>query len=152
MSSCLFEAAASAYLDVVISSFEDSDVAPAGFGLAVAATSFHWVNQEVGLTKLGRALRPRGWVALWWTHFRDPAQPDEFSQALDHILGPVTPGAFGEPGRPPFQLDESHRWRDMTRWAGLDDVTSQVIPWTCEIKSVQSRALCAYVTRNPFRA
>ena len=67
-------------------------------------------------------------------------------------LGPVTRGAFDEPGRPPFQLDESHRWRDMTRWAGLDDVTSQVIPWTCEIKSVQSRALCAYVTRNPFRA
>ena len=152
MASYLFEAAASANLDVVISSFEDADIAPASFDLAVAATSFHWVDQEVGLTKLGWALRPGGWVALWWTLFRDPARPDEFSQALDHILGPVSREAFDEPGRLPFQLDESHRRRDMIRWAGLDDVTSQVIPWTCEIKSVQSRALCAYVTRNPFRA
>ena len=31
ISSCLFEAAASAYLNVVISSFEDSDVAPGRF-------------------------------------------------------------------------------------------------------------------------
>jgi hypothetical protein len=31
----------------------------------------------------------------------------------------------------------------MTRWAGLDDVTSQVIPWTCEMTPVQSRALYA---------
>jgi len=152
MASYLFETSASANLDVVISSFEDADVAPASFDLAVAATSFHWVDQEVGLTKLGRAMRPGGWVALWWTLFRDPAQPDEFSQALDHILGPVTPGAFDEPGRPPFQLDESHRRRDMTRWAGLDDVTSQVIPWTCELTPLQARALyasMATVIRRP---
>jgi SAM-dependent methyltransferase len=143
MASYLFETSASANLDVVISSFEDAAVAPASFDLAVAATSFHWVDQEVGLTKLGRAMRPGGWIALWWTLFRDPAQPDEFSQALDHILGPVTRGAFDETGRPPFQLDEPHRRRDMTRWAGLDDVTSQVIPWTCEMTPVQARALYA---------
>ena len=103
MSSCLFEAAASAYLDVVISSFEDSDVsAGAGFDLAVAATSFHWVNQEVGLTKLGRALRPAGWVALWWTHFRDPAPPDDYSKALDHILGGVPPRCLWRTRPPPI--------------------------------------------------
>ncbi len=145
MASYLFEAAASANLDVVISSFEDADVAPASFDLAVAATSFHWVDQEVGLTKLRLALRPGGWAALWWTLFRDPDQPDEFSQALDHVLGPVTRGAFDEPGRPPFQLDESHRRWDMTRWAGLDEVTSQVIPWTSEMTPVQARALYASI-------
>jgi SAM-dependent methyltransferase len=143
MASYLCDTAASVNLDVVIASFEDADVAQGSFDLAVAATSFHWVDQEIGLTKLGWALRPGGWVALWWTLFRDPAQPDEFSQALDHILGPVTRGAFDEPGRPPFQLDELHRRRDMTRWAGLVDVTSQVIPWTCEMTPVQARALYA---------
>ena len=56
--------------------------------------------QEVGLSKLGRALRPGGWVALWWTLFRDPNQLDEFSQAVEHVLGPATRGAFDEPGRP----------------------------------------------------
>jgi SAM-dependent methyltransferase len=152
MASYLCDIAASANLDVVISSFEEADVARANFDLAVAATSFHWVDQEVGLSKLGQALRPGGWVALWWTLFRDPDQPDEFSQAVEHILGPATRGAFDEPGRPPFQLDESHRQRDMTRWAGLDDVTSQVIPWTCELTPVQARALyasMATVIRRP---
>jgi SAM-dependent methyltransferase len=134
---------ASDNLDVVISSFEEADVARGYFDLAVAATSFHWVDQEVGLIKLGQALRPGGWVALWWTLFRDPDQPDQFSEALDDILGPVSPDALDEAGRPPFQLDESHRRRDMTRWARLDDVTSQVITWTCEMTPVQARALYA---------
>ena len=152
MASYLSETTASSNLEVVISSFEDADVVQDHFDLAVAATSFHWVDQKVGLSKLGQALRPGGWLALWWTLFRDPDQPDEFSQAVEQILGPATRGAFDEPGRPPFQLDEAHRRRDMTRWAGLDDVTSQVISWTCELTAVQARALyasMATVIRRP---
>ena len=146
------DTAASAELDVVTSSFEEADVARAAFDLAVAATSFHWVDQEVGLSKLGQALRPGGWAALWWTLFRDPNQLDEFSQAVEHILGPVTRGAFDEPGRPPFQLDESHRRRDPARGAGLDDVTSKVITWPGGMTPVQARALygsMASVIRRP---
>jgi hypothetical protein len=75
----------------VISSFEEADITLAGFDLAVAATSFHWVDQKLGLSKLGRAIRPGGWVALWWTLFRDPDQPDEFSRpssrSWDHRPG-----------------------------------------------------------------
>ena len=152
MASYLRDAAASANLDVVPSSFEEADVGRARFDLAVAATSFHWVDQEVGLSKLGHALRPGGWAALWWTLFRDPDQPDEFSQAVEQVLGPATRGAFDEPGRPPFQLDESHRRRDMARWARLDDVTSEVITWACELTPVRARALyasMATVIRRP---
>ena len=104
MASYLSDTADAANLDVVIASFEEADITDDNFDLAVAANSFHWVNQEVGLTKLGKVLRPGGWVALWWTLFRDPDQPDEFSQALDHVLGSVTPGAFDEPGRPHSSL------------------------------------------------
>ena len=152
MASYLRDTETSASLDVVISSFEEADITLDSFDLAVAATSFHWVDQEVGLAKLGRALRPGGWVALWWTLFRDPDQPDAFSQAVEQILGPATRGAFDEPGRRPFQLDESHRRRDMTRWAELDDVTSQLISWTCQLTPVQTRALyasMATVIRRP---
>ena len=152
MASYLRDAAASAELDVVTASFEEAEVALADFDLAVAATSFHWVDQEVGLSKLGKAVKPGGWVALWWTLFRDPNQVDEFSQAVEHVLGRATRGAFDEPGRPPYQLDESYRRRDMTRWAGLDDVTSEVITWTYELTPVEARALyasMATVLRRP---
>ncbi len=152
MASYLTDAAASAELDVVTSSFEEAEVARADFDMAVAATSFHWVDQEVGLSKLGQALKSGGWLALWWTLFGDPNQTDEFSRAVEHVLGPATRGAFDEPGRPPFQLDESHRRRDMTRWAGLDDVTSEIITWTHVLTPAQARALyasMATVIRRP---
>jgi SAM-dependent methyltransferase len=152
MASYLSGTVGSSNLDVVISSFEEADVPLATFDLAVAATSFHWVDQEFGLSKLGQTLKPGGWVALWWTLFRDPDQPDEFSQAVEHVLGPATRGAFDEPGRPPFQLDESHRRSDMTRWAGLDDVSSQIVSWDCEMTPAQGRALyasMATVIRRP---
>ena len=123
MASYLRDVAASDDLEVVATSFEEAEVAHDAFDLAVAATSFHWVDQEVGLSKLGHALRPGGWVALWWTLFRDPSQSDEFSQAVENILGPATRGVFDEPGRPPFQLDESYRRLDMTR--GPDSITSR---------------------------
>jgi SAM-dependent methyltransferase len=143
MARYLQDADSSSDLQVVVSSFEEADIVPAGFDLAVAATSFHWVDQEVGLPKLGQALRPGGWVALWWTLFRDPEQPDEFSQAVEDILGPATRGAFDEPGRPPFQLDQLYRRRDLTLKAGIDDVTSELITWTCELTPLQARALYA---------
>lgn len=152
MASYLRDVAASDDLEVVATSFEEAEVAHDAFDLAVAATSFHWVDQEVGLSKLGHALRPGGWVALWWTLFRDPSQSDEFSQAVENILGPATRGVFDEPGRPPFQLDESYRRLDMTRAAGLDNVTSEIITWTCQLTPVQARALyasMATVIRRP---
>ena len=73
------------------------------FELAVAATSFHWVDQELGLSKLGRGSQAGGMDRVpWWTLFRDADQLDEFSQAVEYVLGPATRGAFDEPGRPPF--------------------------------------------------
>jgi SAM-dependent methyltransferase len=141
LASYLRGAAASTELEVVVSSFEEAEISRAGFDLAVAATSFHWVDQQDGLSKLGQALRPNGWLALWWTLFGDPNQPDAFSQAVERVLGPATRGAFDEPGRPPFQLDEAHRRRDMSRWAGLDEVKSEIITWTCDLTPSQARAL-----------
>jgi hypothetical protein len=152
MASYLRNTVVSPSLDIVISSFEEADIPQASFDLGVAATSFHWIDQKVGLSKLGQVIGPAGWVALWWTLFRDPYQPDEFSQAVEQLLGPATRGAFDEPGRPPFQLDELHRRRDLTRWAGLEDVSSQVTSWTCELTPVQARALyasMATVIRRP---
>jgi len=53
---------------------------PDRFDLAVAATSFHWVDQRRGLHKVSESLRPGAWIALWWRLFRDPDHPDAFSR------------------------------------------------------------------------
>ncbi len=139
-------------LQIVVAPFEEAQLCVASFDLAVAATSFHWVDQQPGMTKLARTVKPGGWVALWWTLFRDPRRPDPFGEAVEELLGPQTRGFFDEPGRPPFQLDEVHRRRDLIRWARLEDVQSRLIEWTCPLTPTQVRALyasMAAVIRRP---
>ena len=81
-------AAFGADVSVLEATFEQARIDEGAFDLAAAATSFHWVDQRVGLAKLGRALRPGGAVALWWTLFQDPTALDAFSVAAEEVLGP----------------------------------------------------------------
>ena len=94
-------------LEIIGATLEAAELDHGRFDLAVAATSFHWVDQRQGLQKLSATVKPGGWIALWWTLFRDPDQPDVFSTAVEDLLGPSTRGVFDEPERPPFQLDDS---------------------------------------------
>ena len=140
-------------LEIIGTTLEAADLDHRRFDLAVAATSFHWVDQRQGLQKLSDAVRPGGWIALWWTLFRDPNQPDAFSTAVEELLGPSTRGAFDEPGRPPFQLDGERRRRDLAVWAEAQDVQSRIVPWTCVLTPPQARALyasMATVIRRPL--
>ncbi|MGD0394123.1 MAG: class I SAM-dependent methyltransferase [Acidimicrobiales bacterium] len=139
-------------VEVVAEPLEEAVLPEATFDLSVAATSLHWVDQQIGLTKMGRSVRPGGWVAVWWTLFRDPGHPDPFAEAIEEILGPSTRGAFDEPGRPPFQLDEEHRLRDLDRWAGLGQLGSERFRSPCLFSARGARALyasMATVLRRP---
>jgi len=140
-------------LEVIGTTLEAADLDHGRFDMAVAATSFHWVDQEQGLRKISDSVRPGGWIALWWTLFRDPYQPDAFSMAVEDLLGPTTRGAFDEPDRPPFQLDGEHRRRDLAVWAQGQDVESRIVSWTCILTPPQARALyasMATVIRRPL--
>jgi SAM-dependent methyltransferase len=139
-------------LEVIGATLEAAELDRGRFDLVVAATSFHWVDQRHGLQKLSDSVRPRGWIALWWTLFRDPNQPDAFSTAVEELLGPSTRGAFDEPERPPFQLDDEHRRRDLAVWAHAQDVESRIVSWTYVLTPLQARALyasMATVIRRP---
>ena len=139
-------------LEIVGTTLEAADLDHGRFDLAVAATSFHWVDQRQGLQKVAESVRPGGWIALWWTLFRDPDQPDAFSSAVEELLGPTTRGAFDEPERPPFQLDDEHRRRDLALWARAQEVESRIVSWACVLTPPQARALyasMATVIRRP---
>ncbi len=140
-------------LEIIGATLEAAELRDNHFDLAVAATSFHWVDQLHGLQKLRSSVRTGGWIALWWTLFRDPNRPDDFSTAVEELLGPSTRGAFDEPGRPPFQLDDEHRRRDLTVWAQAQDVESRIESWTSILSPLRARALyasMATVIRRPF--
>jgi SAM-dependent methyltransferase len=73
-------------VDVRNESFEEFDIAGESFDLAVAATSFHWVDQAPGLEKAHAVLRPGGWWAPWWTLYHDPVELDDLYHALTPVL------------------------------------------------------------------
>ena len=120
--------------------FEEVFVPDGGFDLVVAAMSFHWIDQDLGLRKVGRVVRPGGWVALWWTLFGDPSRPDPFGEATHHLIETARPTA--EDGtRVPFELDAAG-WRyALADGAGLVDIDAEVIRWTARLDLPQVRAL-----------
>jgi SAM-dependent methyltransferase len=83
--------------EILRTTLEDADLPQAAFDLAVAASSFHWVDAKRGLAVIRRALRPGGWWAMWWTHFGDDERADPFRDAIDHLMTdlPSSPGATG---------------------------------------------------------
>jgi SAM-dependent methyltransferase len=131
-------------LEIIRGTFEQAELPQGSFDLAVAATSFHWVDQATGLPKLGQVIRPGGWAAVWWTIFDDPDRHDAFRDALQARTG------NGDPGwqrNSQFQLDAAARCRDLTELAGLTDVSGNLIRWTAELDTAQLRALYASMIR-----
>ncbi|MGH8986706.1 MAG: class I SAM-dependent methyltransferase [Acidimicrobiia bacterium] len=132
-------------VQVIVASFEDAALVDAGFDLAVAAMSFHWIDQHVGLAKLGRVVRPGGWAALWWTVFGDPDRPDPFDDATRTLL--EENDAPSPPRQPQFELDVAERTRDLANRAALVDVTGELIRWTVRLDPDAVRALYASMIR-----
>ncbi len=127
---------------------EDAELPQASFDLAVAASSFHWVDERVGLAKLFEALRPGGWVATWWTLFGEGAKPDAFMQAIDPLLEDLdrSPTA-GESGRPRYALDTQARIAALAA-AGFESPEHELIRWSASWDTKGIRDL--YATFSPI--
>jgi SAM-dependent methyltransferase len=134
--------------DVRAAALEDVDLPDASFDLAVAASSFHWVREEVGLAKLFAALRHEGSVALWWTLFGEGDRPDAFIEATTPLLeGLDASPTRGEPGRPAHALDTEARLGAL-RAAGFADGAHELIRWSAGWDVTGIRAL--YGTFSPI--
>lgn len=129
-------------LEVVPASFEDARLDDDGFDLAVAAMSFHWIDQRVGLTKLARVLRPGGSVAIWWTVFGDPSRPDPLLDTIGALL-PEGAGPRRQVDPPQFELDMKARKLDLENLGGFVDVHGELIRWSARMSASQIRALYA---------
>lgn len=121
--------------------FEDAALADGGFALAVSATAWHWVDQQVGLPRLASVLSPGGCAALFWNMFHDPSRPDPLSDALDQILGslprvgPRTGGTVSG-----FARDEKARVSALTQ-AGFGAVEKHEYHWSIPLTPLSARTL-----------
>jgi hypothetical protein len=116
-------------VDVRETTLEDAELEAGSYDLAAAASAFHWVEEDAGLAKLTAALRPGGWIALWWASFGDELRPDAFSQALDPLFVDIPHGPSGpSEDRPPFARDVEYRLAAIAR-AGLEEGVHHEFRW-----------------------
>jgi SAM-dependent methyltransferase len=124
--------------EVLQAAFEDADLPTSSFDLVTAATSFHWLEPEHALPKIGSILRAGGWLALWWNVFGDPDRPDPFHDATEPLLRDLALG----PGGGPYALDVAARTGELTG-NGFQDVEHETIRWTLDLDATQARQLYA---------
>jgi SAM-dependent methyltransferase len=135
-------------VELRVETLEDSELPAARFDLAVAASSFHWVEEELGLAKLFAALRPGGWIALWWTLFGEGGEPDAFIAATSPLLERLDASPTrGTPGRPAHALDAEARLGAL--WAaGFEAAEHETMRWNATWDTNGIRAL--YGTFSPI--
>jgi SAM-dependent methyltransferase len=122
---------------------EEVELSDDEFDVAVAASSFHWVDPEPGLAAIMRALRPGGWWAMWWTHYGDKDRPDPFRDAIDPLVG----GLSASPGARGFGRDPEDAFRALAD-AGFEDGRLDSIRGTYEFDTAGIRAL--FASFSPF--
>jgi SAM-dependent methyltransferase len=74
-----------------VGQFEEIEDSPATYDLAIAASSFHWINPETGYTRVAAALKPEGFLALWWNRpVRQPGD-DRYAELAEPIFRRIAP-------------------------------------------------------------
>ena len=120
----------------------------------VAATSFHWVDPEVALSRCGEVLKPGGWLALWWNYFGDPDRSDPFHEALQPLLQRRVPELIDTTdsslGAHPYALDTAARTAEIEATELFGRVRRDVVAWTGEHTPAQIRRL--FGSFSPFLA
>jgi SAM-dependent methyltransferase len=129
-------------LTVVVAPFEEVVLQDASFDLGLSATAFHWLAEDLALTKVAKLLRPGGWWAMVWNVFGDFRRLDPFHEATKALLnGPLSPSAGN--GEMPFALDAEARLAALERAHAFDNLEHRTSTWSLVLDPDQIVALYA---------
>jgi SAM-dependent methyltransferase len=137
-------------LDVRVGTFEDADLPEGAFDLGLAATSFHWLDEDAALTKIARLLKPGGCWAALWNIFGDDSRPDPFHDATTHVVGGVySPSATA--GGVNFGLDVEQRQAALTRAGAFEPFEVRIERWPLVLDPDETVALYATYSNVQIR-
>lgn len=117
-------------LRLLPSSFEDAPIPLQSFDLAIAATSYHWLDPDVALAKIAGTLKPGGFVALMWNVFGDADREDPFHDATFSLLADQAISPSGSPDATPFALDHAARYAEFARCGAFEPIVYFETRWT----------------------
>ena len=126
--------------------FEEVDLAPAAFDFAFAAMSIHWLARMKAMARIRAALKPGGWFAMWWSVYHNPAAPDAFARASDHLFQGLEQEPKATGSLPAFALDFNSRMGEM-RAAGFADVERRLFTHTVSFTPERIATLFATFSR-----
>lgn len=130
-------------MTVVQADLEHAQFAEHAFDLAVAATSWHWVDGAVAVPKVVAALRPGGALALWWTVFGDPDQPHtEFRSVLQPLYERFLPHDHDD-GQPPLPMRTDHWSQHLSAEGWFEPPAIEVLRWMQPLTPASAQALWA---------
>jgi SAM-dependent methyltransferase len=116
--------------EVVGGRFETARLPDERFDLVVAATSFHWVDVDVGIRRVAEHLRPGGHLALWWALWGDPDREDPFHDALQPILRARAPHLVApHSGLDVYLADLAARAARIEPTGWFEPVVEQTLRW-----------------------
>lgn len=72
-----------------VSFFEESEPKEGAYDLAISATAFHWVPDEIGYPLTAKALKPNGTIALFWN--MHPELDPQAYEALRNVYKQYVP-------------------------------------------------------------
>lgn len=128
---------------ILTESFETVALPDCHYNLVVAATSFHWIHPEIGLAKIASALKPGGFVAMWWHVFGDPERHDPFHEATKSLLQPLAMHQPDGPGTVPYALDTAARFKEFADTGQFELPEYRMYRWTLTLNTEQVGALYA---------
>jgi SAM-dependent methyltransferase len=128
-------------LTVVEGDFATVTVPDAGFDLGACATAWHWLDPAVAVGKLGRAVRPGGWLAVWWTVFADPDAPPLWRDGLDALFARHLPDQRRGPGQVPRPLQTDARIAELRAGGWFGPVDVRLIRSSQQLTAAGARAL-----------
>lgn len=110
--------------------FEAAELEAGSFDLAVAATSYHWLDPSMRVQKLAEALKPGGFAALMWNLFQDQTKPDHFHEATQHVLAPLGDTPSEALAATPFALQREARTAEFVDSGLFESVRYHKVRWT----------------------
>jgi SAM-dependent methyltransferase len=130
-------------LTVVEGDFPSVAVPARGFDLAVSATAFHWLDASTAIPALARAVRPSGWLALWWTIHGDPQTITPWRIGLDALFARLLPAERRDLAEIPPAMQTQERVAEIEAGGWFGPASAELIRWERRLTPVTARALFA---------
>jgi len=130
-------------LAVQIAPFEEAVMPPGSFDLGIAATSLHWIDPGLALTRAYRLLRPGGHWAMWWNIFGDPDETDTFQRHTHGLFERLSKSpSHGDGPKGHFGLDTKRRVAELEQ-AGFGSILAEEVRWRPVLSRQQILGLTA---------